>query len=29
MTVEAFGEFIKRDAVRGTELVRSSGTKDE
>lgn len=29
MTVEAFGEFIKRDATRWAELVRSSGAKVE
>jgi len=29
MTVEAFGEFIKRDAVRWAELVKSSGAKAE
>ena len=29
MTVGAFGEFIKRDAVRWAELVKSSGAKAE
>ena len=29
MTVEAFGEFIKRDAVRWAELVNLSGAKAE
>jgi tripartite-type tricarboxylate transporter receptor subunit TctC len=29
MTVEAFGEFIKRDAARWAELVKSSGAKAE
>jgi len=29
MTVDAFGEFIKRDAVRWAELVKSSGAKAE
>jgi tripartite-type tricarboxylate transporter receptor subunit TctC len=29
LTVEAFGEFIKRDATRWAELVRSSGAKVE
>jgi tripartite-type tricarboxylate transporter receptor subunit TctC len=29
LTVEAFGDFIKRDATRWTELVRSSGAKVE
>ena len=28
-TVDDFGEFIKRDAVRWAELVRSSGAKAE
>jgi tripartite-type tricarboxylate transporter receptor subunit TctC len=29
MTVDAFGEFIKRDAARWAELVKSSGAKAE
>jgi tripartite-type tricarboxylate transporter receptor subunit TctC len=29
MTVEGFGEFIKRDVVRWAELVKSSGAKAE
>jgi tripartite-type tricarboxylate transporter receptor subunit TctC len=29
MTVDAFAEFIKRDAVRWAELVKSSGAKAE
>ncbi len=29
MTVDAFGEFVKRDAVRWAELVKSSGAKAE
>ena len=29
MTIEAFGEFIKRDAARWAELVKSSGAKAE